>query len=80
MEYKKLSIVSRDSEYLEIDESVIVSPPTDSEIFLDNDGSVIECRTGGIFIDRALYLPAEYDYVLGVDDAGSKILVILNKE
>ena len=80
MKYQELSIKSKGDEYLEIDEDIIVSPLIDSQIILDNDGCNIECRTDGNFKDRALYLPTEYDYILGVDDAGSKILVILNKE
>ncbi len=80
MKYQELSIKSKGGEYLEIDKNIIVSPPADSKIILDEDGSVIECRTDSNFADRALYLPRGYDYVLGVDDVGIKILVILNKE
>ncbi len=80
MKYQELSIKCKDDEYLEIDEDTIVSPLVDSQIILGNDDCSIENRTDGNFKDRALYLPMEYDYILGVDDAGSKILVILNKE
>ncbi len=80
MKYQKLSIKSNDIEPFMIDESLLVSPSADGQIMFGDDDFCVECRTGGIFKDRALFLPDEYDYVLGVDDVGVKILVILKKK
>ena len=78
MEYQRLSIKDKDDGCFEIDEDIIVKPPIDERIMLDD--CPIECREDGIFEDKALYLPKEYDYILGVDDLDEKILVVLKKK
>ena len=57
-----------------IDPSKIVLPGN-GNIFL-RDGGWLEVRSDGEFASMAIFLPEQYNYTLGIDNKGMKILVI----
>jgi hypothetical protein len=74
-------IKKKQDDVLEIDpERLVEIEVGGSRIFIDGgDWGAIAMRTGGDFSEHALFLPDGYDYVLGVDVLGTKILVPLKK-
>jgi hypothetical protein len=75
---QKLTIKKKEEDVLEIDPERLVEIQLGTMGFhLDSDR--ISTRSGGKFYERALFLPDGYDYVIGVDELGSQILVPLKK-
>lgn len=60
-----------------IDKDRLVKVSLLDRISLDDGDSSFECRVFGEFAGHALYLPADFDYVLGEDEGGAKILIPL---
>jgi hypothetical protein len=77
MDYKKL-ILSKTKPEVEIDEEKILTKFRGG--ILLNEETSIAARVTGSFGRKALCLPPQFDYVLGVDEEGFKILVILKVE
>lgn len=59
-----------------IDRDRLVAVSLKGSIIVD-DISAFEGRTAGKFAGHALYLPYDFDYVLGEDEDGAKILIPL---
>ena len=76
MEYKEIRIKpEHTNKYIEVEEKDLI------EIKVRDDGKIyiggyyLQIRNGEEFAGRAIYLPQCYDYALGEDKSGNKILV-----
>ena len=76
MTHKKL-VIDEEGEEIKISKKGMVNVPK-GDIF-DNGRAVIQPRTIGEFKDKAFYLTALYDWVLGEDSSGCVILVPIKK-
>lgn len=80
MEYKKLIIKGKsDPEPIEINEEDLVEIERDEitgKVSLGKEGNHLDIRAAGDFCNKAIYLPQQFDYVIGIDNFGCKILIV----
>ena len=80
MEYPKLILMNdeKSTNTLNIND-VFLFPDLRGEIKI-SDYCSIQIMAKGEFEQRALYLPDRYDYVLGMDQEGRRMLVVIKKD
>lgn len=52
----------------------------ESNIIKNDDGIVVQTRSGGAFAYKAIWLNPTYDWIIGRDSGGHPILIPIKKE
>ena len=82
MEYNQLRLKKMEEKkihVIEIDEKRLTDILGESGKIRLEDGSLVSHRLNGSLLDRAIYLPPSFDWILGEDESGLLCLVPLKK-
>lgn len=78
VKYKKVRIVDSGDDVIEVDRSRLCTVE-DGHIVINGCSKIVQKRLDGDLENHAIYLPDQFDYILGEDKYGVLCLIPLKK-